>query len=178
MRKNIKKKLLNVLLYFLLVIIFLPPGLAFLFHEPFVQTLSGRLATHYLSKRIGNVASIDALQIDLISGITLMGVIVKDHHDRTLMQIDKLVAKPLYADWGLLGIRFSKLELDGVEFRLAKYKGEDKLNLIQLIDKFRTSDTTEASSKSAPFKLRSRKLFLRNASDLRSSNSANTCCVR
>ncbi len=152
-----------MLLYCLLVMIFLPPGFAFLFHEPFVQTLSGRLATHYLSKRIGNVTSIDALQIDLISGITLKGVIVKDHHDRTLMQIDKLVAKPLYADWGLLGIRFSKLELDGVEFRLAKYKGEDELNLIKLINKFMTSDTTEVSGKSAPFKLRSRKVNLRNA---------------
>jgi len=162
-RKNIKKRLLNALLYTLLVLIFLPPGLAFLFHEPIVQTLAGRLATHILSSRIGNQASIDAVRIGIRKGITLDGVLVKDHRDSTLMKIDELVAKPVYADWGLFGIRFSKIELSGVEFRIAKYKGDEDLNLIMLINKFSVPGSTVASNGQNQFKLKSKKLFLNNA---------------
>ena len=81
-----------------------------------MQTLSGRLLTYFLSTRIGNTTSIDAVQITINKGIMLDGVMVKDHHDSTMLHIDELIAKPVYADWGLFGIRFSKIELNGVEF--------------------------------------------------------------
>jgi len=164
--KNIKKKLLNALIYILLVLIFLIPSLAFLFHEPIVQTLSGRFATYMLTAKIGNVISVDAVQIGLQKGITFKGIIIKDHRDSTMIQVDDLIAKPIYADWGLFGIRFSKIELDGAQIRLAKYKEDDDLNLILMINKFGSGDTISTKSihkKPGTFKLRSSKLILRNS---------------
>lgn len=141
--------------------LFLPPSLAFFSREPLMQTLSGRLLTYILSSRIGNAVSIDAIQISVRNGIIMEGVVFKDHHDSTMLNIDELIAKPVYADWGLFGIRFSKIELNGVEFRLAKYKEDNDLNLNLVINKFR-SDTIE-SKNAGSFKLKSKKLFIRDA---------------
>ncbi len=159
-RKSFLRRFLSVLFNILLVILLIPPSLAFLFRSPEVQTLSARLATFILSDYLDVEVKIDAIKLDLRSGITLRNLSVKDQKGNPMIAVSALKAKPVYMDFALFGMVFSKVELEGAVFRYARYEGDDEYNMMILINKFKSSDTTASPGK---FKLNARKLILKNS---------------
>lgn len=163
MRKSIKKRLFRILLNLVLILLSIPIALTFLFRDPMVQTLSARMVTSFLSSSITNNFSIKSIDIDIVKGISLDGILVEDHHGNTMMKIDYLDAVPVLSDIGLLGLRFSKINLDGVEFRYGRYAGEENFNFDVMLSEFSSKDTTVTSEPSLiVFKLRAGNLKLTN----------------
>jgi len=159
-RKSFLRRLFSVLLNILLVILLIPPSLAFLFRSPEVQTLSARLATFILSDYLDMEVKIDAIKLDFRSGITLKNLSVKDQKGNPMIAVGALKAKPVYMDFALFGMVFSKLELEGAVFRYARYEGDNEYNLMILINKFRSSDSLASPG---TFRLRSRELILKDS---------------
>ena len=161
-RKKPWRSIFKFILYFFLVLILIPPSLGLLFNNPVVQSLSARLATSIFSNISGNKATIDAIEIDWRGRITLRGILLKDLRDNNMIRIDYLKANPAFVDWFVMGMVFSKLEFDGVEFRFARYKEDEDYNFRELINRPESEDTTGLNVKGPPFRLRSRKLILTN----------------
>ena len=155
-QKSFWMRFLSVFLHIILVILLIPPSLAFLFRSPEVQTLTARLATFILSDYLDVQVKIDAIKLDLRSGITIKNLSVKDQKGQPMIAIGELHAKPVLTDF----LVFSKLELDGAVFRYARYKGDEEFNLKMLINRFNPPDTLASPG---TFKLRARKLILKNS---------------
>ncbi|PLX03551.1 MAG: hypothetical protein C0595_06695 [Marinilabiliales bacterium] len=129
--KIIKKRLVNILFYFLMVIISLPIAITILFRSPLVQTLSARLATDWLSNKIDRTVSIEAVNFSFYDGIYISGLELKDQRDSTIIAVDKLNALPKYP-W-ITSINFAEVELDGAYFALTRYKGDDDFGFLTII---------------------------------------------
>ena len=143
MKKRLRRLILNTVLVFLCI----PFALTYLFRDPMVQTLSARMVTTWLSSKVDNELSIKSININIQKGITLSGVLVKDHHGNTMIKLDHLTAKAFYGDLGLFGLRFSKIEMKGAEFRYGRYAEDETFNLMMLINEFSSGDTSEPKEK-------------------------------
>ena len=154
--KNRTKKFRRLLLNAVLILLAIPPALTFLFRDPMVQTLSAKMLTSILSSKTGLHTEIQTLKVDLFSGIEIKGLLMDDHRGNTMIRVKHLRAKPLYADWGLFGILFREIEMDGAAFTYGRYKGEADFNFTYLLNSF--SDTTQNDD--GNFKLKSRKFKL------------------
>jgi len=162
-RKSIKKRLFRIFLNFVLILLCIPFALTFLFRDQMVQTLSARMLTAFLSVQVQNDFRINTIDVDIKKGITINGIVVLDHHQNTMIRVDKLSAIPVLSNFGLLGLRFSNINLDGVEFRYRTYAEEKSANLDVFIGNFSSGDTTTKSNqRSGVFKLRTAKLNLTN----------------
>ena len=84
---------------------------------------------------------------------------VDDHHGNTMIKLNSLSAKPIYADFALFGLRFFDIKIDGAEFRYRRYIEDKDFNLMIFIDNFKGGDTVN----NVDFELHSRKLFMRNS---------------
>jgi len=158
-RKTFMGRLLLILFNILLVIILIPPSLAFLFRSPEVQTLTARLTTYILSKNLKIDADIKTIKLDLKSGITIKGLKLNDQKGMPMIEVGELRAKPVFADFGFFGLVFARLELDHAFFRYARYRESGDFNLKLLINKFAGNDTTAPKGS---FKLRTKRLILKD----------------
>jgi len=122
-----------------------------------VQTLSAKMLTSVLSNKTGLHTEIQTLKLDIFSGIEIRGLRMDDHRGNPMIQVKRLQAKPVYADWGLFGLLFREVELEGAGFSYGRYKGEEEFNFTKLLDSFQ--DTTQSGG-GGSFKLKSRKLKL------------------
>ena len=121
-----------------------------------VQTFSAKMLTSILSAKTGLNTEIQTLKVDFFSGIEIRGLLMDDHKGNPMIKVNSLRAKPVYADWGLFGLLFKEIEMDGAAFIYGRYKGEEDFNFTYLLNSF--SDT--AQSEVGNFKLKSRKLKL------------------
>ncbi|MFA5417437.1 MAG: translocation/assembly module TamB domain-containing protein [Bacteroidales bacterium] len=153
--KSIKKKFWRFILNLLLVTVAIPPSLTLLFVSPMVQTISAKLATHLLSKKLNHKIEIERIQLSLIRGITINGLKVNDNHGNILIGVKKLTTMPVFADILNNKLIFSNVSLDGAAFEMGKYKNDSTLNLNRFIASLSDSsqNDTISSSTSAGFKL-------------------------
>lgn len=159
--KNIKKRVLKVFLYILLVISVIPVSLTILFQSPIVQTISARLATDILSKNLDRNISINSIKFSFISGIKIIGLDIRDHHNNTLIGIGELKAVPVFTNFSFSDIKFIKIEIDSALFAMGSYKDEDNNNLSMIIQSI-TGDK-EKSSGGGKFRLYSADVTLTNS---------------
>ncbi len=163
-RKSIKKVIFRGILNLLLVLIWIPFSLTFLFQDPLVQTQTARLATNVLSRQVGNEILIRRVKLNLSSGISLYGIRLKDHHDSTIISVNKLSARPRFRELGLLNFRFSKIAIDSAVFRYGRYAEDDDFNLMIFLSKvLPEKDTTVTKSDGGNFDLHAKQLTLRNS---------------
>ena len=159
-KRGFLHRLSRILFNLLLILVLIPPSLAFLFRSPEVQTLTARLTTYLLSKHFRIDADIKLIKLDLRSGITIKGLKLNDQKGMPMIEVGELRAKPVFADFGLFGLVFANLELDHAFFRYARYTESSDFNLRLLINKFKDNDTT---SPKGSFKLKTRRLVLRDS---------------
>jgi len=155
-RKNRTKKFQKLLLNAFFVLLSIPLALTFLFRDPMVQTFSAKMLTSVISDKTGLHTEIQALKVDVFHGIEIRGLLMDDNRGNPMIRVKQLRARPVYADWGLFGLVFSRVELDGAAFIYGRYKGDDDFNFTYLINAL--SDTSQSDG--GNFKLLARKLIL------------------
>jgi hypothetical protein len=113
-----------------------------------VQTWLGKKVSEKLSKDLHTTISVGAIRIDFFKTVHLEGIYVEDLHQDTLLYGDHLAC-----EIALLSFSGKKIELDlthlqGLIFKLQKYKGEKDLNIQFLVDYFASpgakKDTTSS----------------------------------
>jgi len=162
--KSIKKKIWHFTLNLLMVLLAIPPSLTLLFTSPMVQTISAKLTTHILSKKIHHQFEIERIQLNLFSGISLEGLKLRDDHGNVLMGANKLTTLPVFADIIHNKLVFNTVTLDGVVFNMGYYQGDSVMNLNRFIASLPGANTSgDSIAQGIPFKLLIRNLRLTNS---------------
>jgi len=131
-----------VLLFIIILIVFSIPA---------VQTgIANRLTDSLKEKNDVNIA-IDRVSITYFGRVQLNGIYIEDHHNDTLI-FSKELRTSLLGISNLMGNKpkLSTTYLEGLDLNMRKYKGEEKDNLGQFIDKL----STTPSGDSTQFELR------------------------
>lgn len=103
---------------------------------PFVQTKLAKIATNKLNEALGTELSIDKVSISIFGGVECKGVFIADHHQDTLLYVTRLQTHLL--DVKKIGdskILLGEAYLDGINFKIKKYKGESQTSLDVFISK-------------------------------------------
>ena len=113
---------------------------------PPVQTFLGKYATNYLNKEFGTNTSIQKVAITPYGTVKLKGILTRDHHNDTLFYIKRLntsilSVKELYNNGHPY---FGAILIEGLNFKITQYKGEDFKNIDKFIDSF--DDGTPSST--------------------------------
>jgi len=140
--------------------------LVLLLKNPEVQTLASKFVASFLSDRLEAEITVGKIGVGFPGTFTLRDLSVMDQHGKTLAMIKK-------TDLALKGINrfkrtisFSFLKMQGVNFSLRHYAGEEVGNLQKMLSYFQSGsrDTTSDASAGSPWKLRFDDLVIRNAS--------------
>ncbi|RYG54900.1 MAG: translocation/assembly module TamB, partial [Chitinophagaceae bacterium] len=104
---------------------------------PPVQTRLGKFATERINTEFGTNIRIDQIAISIFGGVKLKEVLIRDHHQDTLvyskrLQTNILSFKQLYNG----DLLFGRIAADRLLFNLKTYKGEKSSNLDQFISLF------------------------------------------
>ncbi len=150
MRKIIKK-IMNVLGWLLLSIIFMGIILVFLIKSPSVQRLATDKVAAKLSERFGTGLSYDGVKFRLFNKVEFEGVLIKDLANDTIVYapilkagIQGLVKKALFDKEAPLSI--GRLEFEESLFRLYT-DSTDEINIRFLIDSLKAGRDTATPSK-------------------------------
>jgi len=110
--------------------------LGILLSLPPVQTFIGGIVTKELKKATGADISVDRVAISIFGGVKLRGVLIKDHHQDTLIYSKSIRTKILSAQKLIEGdLIFGDLRAEQLTFYLTTYKGEDDSNINIFIEK-------------------------------------------
>ncbi|MEW5675315.1 translocation/assembly module TamB domain-containing protein [Flavobacterium enshiense] len=126
---------------------------------PVVQTEIAKYATEEINKDFGTDIKIDKVAISVFGGIKLKGIYVADHHKDTLFYINRLQTNILsFKEAKNSRLFFGEARMDGLNFKLKKYKGEQKTNLDLFVAAF--DDGKPGSGK---FRLKADDLYVTNS---------------
>lgn len=152
------KKIISRILRVFLILLFL---LMIIFSIPFVQTRLGKITTNYLNKEFGTNIIVKKLDLSLLGNVQLKGIEIKDHHQDTLIFVNKLRTSLL----NIKRIVDNKLNLgnatlSGAYFYMKTYKGEKDDNLSVFLSHF--DDDKPKDTISTPFVLKSESISFNN----------------
>ena len=120
--------MIGVLLLLLLlgILLTLPP----------VQTYVGGIITKELRKSTGADINVEKVAISVFGGVKLRGVLIKDHHQDTLIYAQNIQTKILSVGRAFKGdLIFGDLKADNLTFYLTTYKGEENSNINIFVEK-------------------------------------------
>lgn len=127
---------------------------------PVVQTKLGSYATDRLRKDFGVNITIKRVAITPFGSVKLNDIQITDHHQDTLAHIDRLQTTIL--SFSKLYDKghpyFGDLRLDGLNFKIVQYKGEQDTNLDRFIDAF-----DDGKPSSGRFRLKANSIYLNNS---------------
>ncbi len=119
-----------------------------LFSIPAVQTFVGEKATNYLNKTYGVDININRIGITYAGNVNLDEVLIKDHHQDTLIYTGTIKTS-------LLGINeiingqpsLGKVSIEDLVFKMKIYKEENSDNLMTFVRKFNTGKKPPSEEK-------------------------------
>lgn len=128
---------------------------------PSVQTKLAKTLTNSLKESFKTDLIIKKVDLSFLGSVQLKGVEIRDHHNDTLIFVEKLStslrnAKKIIDNNILLG----SVSLDGVNFHLKNYIGESNDNLSVFVESFDTG--TQRDSLANPFLLTTSDIYLSN----------------
>lgn len=104
---------------------------------PPVQTFVGGIVTKELRKSTGADISVEKVAISVFGGVKLRGVLIKDHHQDTLIYSKRIQTKILNAKRLIDGdLLFGDLKAENLMFYLTTYQGEENSNINIFVEKF------------------------------------------
>jgi len=147
------KILIRIVVALLLFFVFL----LILFSIPAVQTSVAKRITSSIQERSDVDVSIGKVSLSYFGKVKLNDVLVKDHHDSTLLKINEFRTSIL----GVSNLISNNPNLgsstaEGFTLKMKRYKGEESDNLSILLDKLKTEPTGEPKQ----FKLSVRDIFI------------------
>ncbi|MCS6982379.1 MAG: translocation/assembly module TamB [Flavobacteriales bacterium] len=143
--------------FFLIFLLF-----AFFLRFSWVQTWIAQRLAHWFTARYGFVVKIDRVDIGLVSGVKLEGLVFLDHHQDTLLTARSLqITLADVRPWrGVL--RLGKATVSDGFIQLRRYAGEDKLNIEEVIDRVAPQDTVPDTLPPKPFYFSIEKVHLQS----------------
>lgn len=112
----------------------------------------------WLQAKTGSVVEIGSLHLTPFTNLELNTVLVRDHHQDTLIFAHELRVNLWWAMIKQGKVELNYLTLNEAYFNLKQYKGEDDVNFQYFIDKFDSGDTTK--KKKEPFRIWSDKIVI------------------
>nr|WP_294935855.1 translocation/assembly module TamB domain-containing protein [uncultured Flavobacterium sp.] len=126
---------------------------------PVVQTELAEIATDKLNKKYGTDIKIEKVAVSVFGSVKLKNVLVSDHHKDTLFYVNRLQTNILsFKELGDSHLFFGIARMDGLNFKLKKYKGEKKTSLDVFVAHF--DDGKKGSGK---FRLKADELYVTNS---------------
>lgn len=102
-----------------------------------MQTFVGKIVTKELKKSTGADINVEKVAISVFLGVKLKGVLIKDHHQDTLIYSKNIQTKIIGKRKLLNGdLIFGDLKADNLTFYLTTYKGEENSNINIFVEKF------------------------------------------
>ncbi len=127
---------------------------------PSVQTKIGKRVTEKLNADYGTDINIERLGLNWKGEVDIRNVLIRDHHQDTLIYSEYLNTNLLSIKKLLDGnLDFGFIELENAQLLVNTYEGEVDDNLYIFTEKFNSGDTTETE----PFQLWSRNITLVNS---------------
>lgn len=117
-------------------------SLLLLLRLPGVQTFVAGKTASYLSDKLNTEVKVGSVHVTLSDIIVLNDLLIRDLHGDTLASVSRVNAKISLIDFSPVDIRLHSIELEDPVFKLARYKGEDFLNLNFLKEAFKSKDST------------------------------------
>lgn len=125
---------------------------------PAIQTKLGRYVTSKINKDFGINLSVERVDFSFLGSVQLKGVQIRDHHRDTLIFAKNVSTSILNAKRFLDNqFNFKSISLDGVDFILKTYKGEENNNMSIFIDSFDNGKPVDSLN---PFILRTSNLYI------------------
>lgn len=124
------------MIYILVVLISFVTTSYLVLQDPWVQTLSARIASHYLSVRLKTDIRIGRFDLTLRRGITMEDLIIRDQHQAELFSAHMLSIIPGRISLSKKILNFRKIFIDKGVIQLLTHKGDTVLNLQFIIDYF------------------------------------------
>jgi hypothetical protein len=107
---------------------------------PFVQTKIAHYFMRSINQDFGTNISIDEVAVSVFGGVKFKKVLIRDHHNDTLIYTDRIKTSILDGKKLLDGdLLFGELRLNKLLFNLKTYKNEKQTNLDVFINAFGTS---------------------------------------
>ena len=160
--KSIKKKLLRLLKYALLVLLGLLVVLSLLFQLPTVQSVVARRLANTLSEKTHTRVSLASLDVSVFNGIEANGIELIDSMGSPMMKVGHLQAKIGFLTLLSGRLHFRSVVLDTVDFRLIIHKQSDDYAFIKFINRL-SSSTPYTKKNKKPFVLKIKRLSLNQA---------------
>lgn len=111
-----------------------------LLRDPYVQSISARIATEYLSKELNAEVKIGELTVTAFFDVLIKDIEVYDLHDNPILTADKIIINidEFSPKKNILSI--NEIVFGNTNIQLKTYEGESEINFQFLIDNF-SSDT-------------------------------------
>ncbi len=131
--------------------------LSLLFSIPYVQTKIANIVTEQVNSKFGTAIYVEKVDLSALKTVKLKNVLIKDHHQDTLIFAGSLNTSLLNIR-GMLqsDLELGEIELENGKFLMRTYKGEDINNLTVFVDKFSNNEKESTSD----FKLSSSSIYL------------------
>ena len=119
----------------MLVLLLLLLGIALTL--PVVQTKIAHYFTTDLNEQYGTNINVDQVEINIFGGVQLKKVLIKDHHNDTLVSAIRINTSILDTKKLLNGeLIFGRMRIDGLHLKIKTYKEEKDTNLDKFVQKF------------------------------------------
>lgn len=124
------------MIYILVVMFSFITSCYIVLRDPWVQTLSARIASHYLSVQLHTNIRIGGLDLSFFRGITIEDIIIKDRHRADIFYAEKLSVIPGKFSLSKKILNLKKVFIDKGAIQLLTHRGDSDLNLKFIIDYF------------------------------------------
>lgn len=126
---------------------------------PAVQTRLANIATQKINEKYNTNIVVKKVDLSMLGSVRLKGIELRDHHQDTLIFVEKLKTSLLSARKVINNeIDLDAISLDGVSFHLKTHKGEDNDNLSIFLEK--VEDDSPKDTLSSPFILQTKNIYL------------------
>lgn len=138
------------MVYILVVVISFVTTTYLILRDPWVQTLTVRIASHYLSVKLHTDIRIGGFDLSLRRGLTIEDILVRDQHQADLFSAHTVSIIPGEFSLSNKILNFNKIFIDKAVFQLLTHKGDSVLNLQFIIDYFTPTTTLKGPDTTKP----------------------------
>ena len=124
---------------------------------PTVQTKLATYVTQKINDDFGVNLVIKKVDLSFLGNVQLKGIEIRDHHKDTLIFVNNLSTSLLNAKKVIDGeVQLKSISLDGVEYHMKTYKGENDDNMAIFIDRFKNDSPKDSLN---PFILKTSTIY-------------------
>lgn len=125
-----------------------------------MQTRLAKEVSGYLKKNHALDVKIEKVDIDFFSKVNLEEVLVRDHHEDSLLYLSNLAIAIQYIDFTDLKVVVNKMQLENPKIKIIHYKDEEVDNLTRVVNEFSSDTLATETTEALDLKLIAKKIQL------------------